>query len=81
MSEKFKNQLKDLKRNTPCAKNFNCLACDLNQLCKAEDFFGLKDYLECIKPDPSQCKFALPVGKRFVCECPIRNLIKSQLNK
>jgi len=80
MDEDFKKQVKKLAQDTPCEKNYVCLASDFEQLCDTE-VTGDDNYLQCLDEDSSECNYSVP-GKNYkYCSCPIRIYIKKHTNK
>jgi len=63
-----------------CPKDFICYKSGFEQLCKAEDV-GRKSVLKCLEENPEECKFSLPIGLTYYCQCPLRFYIARKLKK
>ncbi|MEW5746384.1 MAG: hypothetical protein AB1805_13210 [Nitrospirota bacterium] len=66
-----------------CPKALSCYNSKFNNLCKALDI-GLESFLICLeekKNGPRSCKFSVPFGDTFFCQCPLRVYIAKSLKK
>ncbi len=73
--EKAKQILGDLK----CKKELSCVRGEFENLCRVTNI-GQKSHLACLEKDRG-CTFSLPYGAGFICKCPIRSIIKTELGK
>ena len=80
MKDDDRKRIEEMTGNIECPKNFKCVESGFENLCKAKDF-GLDDYLECLEEDPHKCKFALPFGNGYFCQCPLRVYLAKKLKK
>ena len=64
-------KLEDIMNGFKCPCDFNCYKSGFKDLCKAEDI-GIESFLVCLEDDPSECKFSIPFGDAYFCECPLR---------
>jgi hypothetical protein len=80
LDKKQRQQLEEIVNGIKCPKNFRCYKSGLEYLCKAEDI-GQESFLACKEKDGATCKFAVPLGKAYFCQCPIRIYIAKNLGK
>ena len=80
MKEEDKKKIEEIMQGIKCEKNFKCADSGFEILCKAKDF-GLDSYLECLESNPQDCKFALPFGYGYFCQCPLRVYLSKKLRK
>jgi len=80
MKDDDRKRIEEMTGNIECPKNFKCVESGFENLCKAKDF-GLDAYLECLEEDPQKCKFALPFGNGYFCQCPLRVYLAKKLKK
>jgi len=73
-------KLKEMIGSIKCPKDFICYKSGFETLCKAEDV-GKKSVLLCLEEKPEECKFSLPIGLKYYCQCPIRVFIRKKYNK
>lgn len=71
--------IEDIIDGIKCPNDFDCYKKEIEDLCKAKDF-GLSDFLECLEKKP-ECKFSVPYGSWYLCECPLRIYIAKKLKK
>ena len=62
-----------------CPKNFICAEGGFDRLCKAQGF-GMEG-LECLEDKPLHCKFSIPFGTVYLCDCPLRAYLAKKLRK
>jgi hypothetical protein len=72
--------LEDIIDGIRCPKDFECYKMGFENLCKAKDF-GLSEFLECLEKNPEGCKFSVPYGTWYLCQCPLRIYIAKKLKK
>jgi len=70
---------KQILGNLKCEKGLSCVNSGLEGICKAEDI-GLKPYLVCLEGD-QYCTLSLSFLYGFICKCPVRLYIKTELGK
>ena len=63
-----------------CPKDFECYKSGYDNLCKAEDI-GIESFLVCLEEDPVSCKFSIPYGDAYFCQCPLRVYIAKKIKK
>ncbi len=80
MEEDVRKTIEEIIGQMQCPKNFKCAESGFNDLCEAEDL-GMEHYLKCLEPEPSDCKFALPFGSGYFCQCPLRVYLSKKLKK
>ena len=71
MNEDVRKEIEEIIGKMKCPKDFICYRSGFEKLCEARDF-GIEDYLECMEPEPTNCKFSLAYGTLFLCKCPLR---------
>lgn len=74
------DRIKEIIGDMQCPKDFICYKSGFEKLCKADDV-GRKNLLICLEEDPLDCKFSLPIGSTYYCQCPLRNYIARKLKK
>jgi len=80
IEQDIKKEVEEIIGRLQCPKDFECYKSGFENLCKARDF-GAERYLECLKKEPRECKFAVPFGYGFLCKCPLRIYIATKLKK
>jgi len=80
MEDKVRETIEEIMGSLECPKHFKCAESGFDVLCRAKHV-GLDDYLECLEPDPSQCKFASPFLDIYRCECPVRGYVFEKLKE
>ena len=80
MKDDDRRRIEEIIGKVQCPKNFKCAESGFENLCKAKDF-GIDNYLECLEESPRQCKFALPFGNGYFCQCPLRVYLSKKLKK
>jgi len=80
MLEEYKTEIKKLIGEINCSKDFKCYKSGFNILCRARDI-GIESFLECLEVKPNECKFSLPFGLMYLCQCPLRIYIANKMNK
>jgi hypothetical protein len=80
MEQDYMKVIEDIIDGIRCPKDFACYKMGFENLCKAKDF-GLSDFLECLEKDPEGCKFSVPYGSWYLCQCPLRVYIAKKLKK
>ncbi len=83
MKTEDRKKIEEIMGGIQCSKGFKCAESgfDTVQLCKAETFFGVVDYLGCLDANPKACSFALSFGNGFLCQCPLRVYLAKKLGK
>ena len=80
MEKQPNNQMKKIIGCLQCPKDFRCYKSGFRKLCKAKNI-GLKEYLECLEENPTECVFSLSFGYSYLCKCPLRVYIAKVLKK
>jgi hypothetical protein len=70
--------IEDIVDKLKCSKGFECYKSGFKNLCKAEDI-GIESFLVCLEKEPSDCKFSIPFGDGFFCQCPLRVYIAKKM--
>jgi hypothetical protein len=80
MKVEHQKKIEEIIAGIVCTKGFKCAVCGFEQLCKASEN-DLEDCLTCLEEIPDQCPFAVPMGKRHLCYCPLRVYLTKELGK
>jgi hypothetical protein len=80
MEQKVKETIEEIMGELRCPSNFKCAESGFEVLCRARHI-GMDDYLECLEPDPTRCKFASPLLDGYRCRCPVRVYVFEKLKK
>jgi hypothetical protein len=80
MEQEYRKIIEDIIDGIRCPKDFKCYKKGLENLCKAKDI-GLSEFLECLEKNPGECKFSVPYGSWYLCECPVRIYVAKKLKK
>ena len=80
MKEADKRQIAEIMSQMQCPKDFECYKSGFEDLCKARDI-GMEQFLVCLAENPRECKFSLPFGEGFYCNCPLRVYIAKNLRR
>lgn len=80
MDEEVRRKITEIIGEMECPKGFKCADSGFERFCKARDF-GLENYLECLEDNPRNCRFALPFGEGYFCQCPLRVYLAKKLKK
>jgi len=80
MNEEHRKKIEEIMAGMVCTKAFKCAACGFEHLCKARDT-DIENCLICLDAAPGQCPFAVPMGKRHLCYCPLRVYLAKELGK
>jgi hypothetical protein len=75
-----KKQIEEIIGQLKCPKDFKCYKSGFEVLCKAKDI-GIESFLECLEETPFACKFAVPFGGLYYCQCPLRVYVAKKLGK
>jgi len=78
--EDIQKQIKEIIGDLKCPKDFRCCKPGKDGLCKAADI-GCDTYIKCLEDNPQSCKFALPFGYSWNCNCPLRIYIMKKLKQ
>ncbi len=73
-------EIKEIMGEMNCPKDFICYRSGFENLCRAEDV-GRKSLLKCLEQNPEECRFSLPIGLTFYCQCPLRVYIARKIEK
>jgi len=77
---RINNKIKEIIGGMKCPKDFICYKSGFEKLCKAEDV-GKKSILLCLEENPIDCKFSLPIGSTYYCQCPLRVYLAKNLKR
>jgi len=80
MKKDYKREIEEIIGGMQCEKNFQCYKSGFKNLCKAEDI-GLEVIVQCLGEEAQDCKFSKPFGSSYLCECPLRCYIVTELGK
>lgn len=80
IKEENKKKIQEIIGEMHCPKYFRCAESGFENLCKAKDC-GLENYLVCLEGSPLDCKFAVPFGHSYYCNCPLRVYLVKNLKK
>lgn len=80
MEQKIKKEIEEIMDEMNCPKDFICYKSGFENLCKAEDV-GRKSVLLCLEENPLDCKFSIPIGSTYYCQCPLRIYIAKKVEK
>jgi hypothetical protein len=80
MEPGLEKELQDIISDLECSKDFSCYKQGLENLCKAKDV-GLKEHLQCLEENPSDCPFSQSFASINFCYCPLRVHIAKKLGK
>jgi hypothetical protein len=80
MEQDYMKVIEDIIDGIRCPKDFKCCETGFENLCEAKDF-GLSDFLRCLEKSPQECKFSVPYGSWYLCQCPLRIYIAKKLKK
>lgn len=75
-----KKELERIIGKMNCPKDFVCYKSGFKNLCKAEDI-GIESFLVCLEDSSGDCKFSIPFGDGYFCECPLRVYIAKKILK
>lgn len=80
MTQEHRQAMEGMARHVKCSKDFMCYKSGADNLCKARDF-GMKEYIDCLEPEPHKCEFSLAFGQGYLCRCPLRIYIAKNLKQ
>ena len=80
MEIKIDNTIENIMEQMTCPKNFACLKSESKNICNTEDI-GLDDYVECLDPQPTLCRFSISFGATYFCKCKMRVHLCKKLGK
>ena len=80
MEKDHKREIEEIIGGMQCEKDFQCYKSGFENLCKAQDL-GLETMLECLEKEAQDCKFSKPFGYSYLCKCPLRCYIATELSK
>ena len=80
LQEDMQKDIEEMMNGLQCPKDFMCYKSGFKVLCKAEDM-GLKSFIACLGPDPSECTCSISYGGLFFCQCPIRVYVAKHFKK
>jgi hypothetical protein len=80
MGEEEQKKIEEIIGQLICPKDFICAQSGFERLCKARDI-GLESFMECLEEKSAGCKFALPFGDGYFCQCPLRVYLAKKLKK
>jgi len=72
--------IKEIVGGITCPKDFLCSTVKSDPLFKSEES-GLASLLVCVEEKVQACTFACTSGERFLCKCPLRLYLNSELKK
>ena len=73
-------KIKEIVGGITCPKDFLCATAKSDPLFNTEDS-GLASLLVCLEKKMHACTFARTSGERFLCKCPLRLYLNSELKK
>ena len=74
ISQEQKGQIEKIIMDMECPKDFECYKSGFAHIGKVK-YAGIESFLECSEEKPEICRFSLPFGYAYLCECPLRNYI------
>jgi hypothetical protein len=80
MEQADKQQVEQIISQTACPKGFACHRSTFDVLGKAKDI-GVDSFVVCLEEEPFECKFAVPFGYSYFCQCPLRVYIAKKFGK
>ncbi|MFC1974681.1 hypothetical protein ACFLVA_01550, partial [Chloroflexota bacterium] len=80
MEKDYKMEIEEIISGVQCEKDFQCYKSWFENLCKAEDI-GLGLIVQCLEKEAQDCKFSIPFGSSYLCECHLRCYIAAKLGK
>ena len=83
IAEENIKRIEEIKNSMQCPKDFECVACGFENLCKVRDF-GDDQSLQCLEETTPPCSFAGVYDYGFLmcfCRCPLRVYIAKNLGK
>jgi hypothetical protein len=75
-----KNKIEEIISQIKCDKDFECYKSNFTRIGKVKDI-GLKSFVECQAKKPTGCRFMLPFGHSYLCQCPLRVYASKVLQK
>jgi len=73
-------RIEEIMDQMTCPKGFHCYRSDFEELCNAT--YDPEDgFVECLQPAAEECWFAVNIGQRISCHCPLRVYIAKNLKK
>ena len=73
-------KIKEIIGGITCPKDFLCSTVGSDSLFQTEDSGGAS-LLLCLEKKMQACTFVHTSGERFLCKCPLRRYLKSELKK
>jgi hypothetical protein len=73
-------KIKEIVGGITCPKGFLCATLESDPFFKTEDS-GVTSLLVCVEKKMRACTFARTSGERFLCKCPLRLYLNSELKK
>jgi hypothetical protein len=68
--EEYK-EFEELREQTQCDKNFNCVHTEIKMLCKTKSHPDV-NIIECLEQAVTECKFSKPFLSTHICTCHMR---------
>ena len=72
--------MKEIIGGITCPKDFLCATVKSDPLFQTEDS-GVASFLLCLEKKMQACAFAHTSGERFLCKCPLRLYLNSEVKK
>ena len=79
MERGHKKQIQRIMDQMKCPEDFKCYKSGFKDGCKAKDI-GIKTFVECLEENPQECKFSMPFGYSYFCQCPLCNYIVKKMS-
>ena len=80
MNEEIQQELYQLKKETNCTKNYQCIFESEKNLCDAK-YHASENLLECIDQQKCYCEHSIKVSSTYMCTCRLREFIAINLKE
>ena len=77
-TEQQKYKMEEIAGEINCPNDFRCFKSEPEELLKARKI-GINGYLDCPEEESKECKLSVPLGKRYLCKCPVRVYIAQNI--
>ncbi|MHC4541097.1 MAG: hypothetical protein ACYS74_15160, partial [Planctomycetota bacterium] len=71
-------QIEEIVHEMDCPKDFACYRSGFTDLCKVKKA-ATSPWLVCSEVQPQRCRFALPIGHAYFCQCRLRHYVAKAL--
>ncbi|MHC4192263.1 MAG: hypothetical protein ACYSUB_21750 [Planctomycetota bacterium] len=78
ISKRLKTQIEEIVHEMDCPKDFACYRSGFTDLCKVKKA-ATSPWLVCSEVQPQRCRFALPIGHAYFCQCRLRHYVAKAL--